>query len=93
MADELVGLVAEHRGEAGVAQEEAALARERDADREIGEQRVVLELGVARAAGVASRRRLGTLGTVGGAAQRGGLGHFRGGSARARRARTLKSSA
>ena len=57
LADQLVGRIAEHFGEALVAQEEAPVAREGDADRDVGEQRLVFELGVARAAGVARRRR------------------------------------
>ena len=51
-ADQLVGAVAEHLGELRIAQEKAPLAREGDAEREVGEQRLVLELGVARAPGV-----------------------------------------
>src|SRR5690606_21408388 len=58
LADQLVGAPSEHLGEARIAQEEAALAREGDADGKIGEQRLVLELRVARAPGVARRRLL-----------------------------------
>src|SRR5262249_36164433 len=61
LADQLLRPPAEHLGELRVAQEEAAVARERDADRQVGEQRLVLELGIARAPGVA-RRRLRELG-------------------------------
>jgi hypothetical protein len=44
--------VAEHLGELGIAQEEAPLAREGDAERKVGEQRLVFELRIARAPGV-----------------------------------------
>jgi hypothetical protein len=55
-ADQLFRRVAEHVGELRVAQEEAALAREGDAERQVAEQRLVFELGVARAAGVGGAR-------------------------------------
>jgi hypothetical protein len=58
LADQLLGPVAEHRREARVAQEEAAVAGKGDADRGIGEQRLVFELRVARLAGVARPHRL-----------------------------------
>jgi hypothetical protein len=75
LPDELAGAVAEHLGEARVAQEEAPLAREGDAERKVGKERVVFELGVAGAAGIARRRRLDrTLH----AAQRGRFGHWLG---------------
>ena len=55
LADQLLEPVAEHLGELGIAEEEAPLARERDAERKIAEQRLVLELGVPRAARIADR--------------------------------------
>ena len=56
LADQLFGGVAEHFREARIAQEEVPVARERDADEGVGKQRLVLELRVAGAAGVARRR-------------------------------------
>ena len=58
LADQLLGLPAEHLGEPGVAEREAAVAREGDADRDVGEDRLVLELRVARPPGVARARAL-----------------------------------
>ena len=58
LADQLVRRVAEHLGELRVAEEEAPLAGEGDAERGVGEDRLELGLRVARAPGVARRRLL-----------------------------------
>ena len=52
------GLPAEHLGEFRIAERELAVAREGDADRGVGEDRLVLELRVARPAGIARGRAL-----------------------------------
>ena len=59
LADELVRAIAEHLGELRIGEKEAPLARERDADRSVGEQRLVLELRVARTPRVRGCRALG----------------------------------
>ena len=56
LADQLLRLPAEHLGELRVAQRELALPGEGDADGGIGEDRLVLELRVARAARVVGSR-------------------------------------
>src|SRR5262249_10305194 len=56
LADQLLRPPAEHLGELRVAEEKAAVARERDADRQVGEQRLVLELGIACAPRIARGR-------------------------------------
>ena len=89
LADQLVRPPAEHLGEPLVAQKDAPLASEGDADGDVGEQRLVFELRMPGAPGIALPRRL----ERGLDAARGGVVHRGGGSGTARRARIAKSSA
>src|SRR5207302_850097 len=89
LADQLVRAPAEHLGEPRVAEKHAPLAGEGDADRGVGEQRLVFKLRIPGAPGIALPRRL----ERGLDAAQGGVVHRGGCSGAAWPARSVKSSA
>ena len=89
LADQLVRAPAEHLGEPRVAEKHAPLAGEGDADRGVGEQRLVFKLRIPGAPGIALPRRL----ERGLDAAQGGVVHRGGRSGAAWPARSVKSSA